>query len=60
MTDWKDKLWFADNLGMLREHIADECVPPFGSSVQLLCDIQRALSTRKEIERDCYSDHIVQ
>jgi len=36
--DWKNKLYFGDNLGILREHVAAESVdliyldPPFNSS----------------------------
>ncbi|HET9180306.1 MAG TPA: modification methylase [Terriglobia bacterium] len=36
--DWKNKLYFGDNLGILREHVAKESVdliyldPPFNSS----------------------------
>jgi 16S rRNA G966 N2-methylase RsmD len=36
--DWKNKLYFGDNLGILREHVATESVdliylnPPFNSS----------------------------
>ena len=38
MTDWTNRLYFGDNLGVLREHIADESVdliyldPPFNSN----------------------------
>ncbi len=36
MADWKNKLYFGDNLGILREHVADESVdlidPPFNSN----------------------------
>jgi len=36
--DWKNKLYFGDNLGILREHVAAESIdliyldPPFNSS----------------------------
>ncbi|MCL5006014.1 MAG: hypothetical protein M1404_05730 [Acidobacteria bacterium] len=36
--DWKNKLYFGDNLGILREHVATESVdliyldPPFNSN----------------------------
>jgi len=36
--DWKNKLYFGDNLGILREHVATESIdlihldPPFNSS----------------------------
>ena len=38
MADWKNKLYFGDNLGILREHVPDESVdlvyldPPFNSN----------------------------
>ena len=38
MADWKNKLYFGDNLGILREHVQDESVdlvyldPPFNSN----------------------------
>ena len=38
MADWKNKLYFGDNLGILREHVLDESVdlvyldPPFNSN----------------------------
>jgi len=38
MPDWKNKLFFGDNLRILREHVADESVdlvyldPPFNSN----------------------------
>ena len=38
MSDWKNKLFFGDNLRILREHVADETVdlvyldPPFNSN----------------------------
>ncbi len=38
MADWKNKLYFGDNLGILREQVADESVdpiyldPPFNSN----------------------------
>ena len=38
MADWKNKLYFGDNLGILREHVRDESVdlvyldPPFNSN----------------------------
>ena len=37
MTDWTNQVYFGDNLGVLREHVADESVdliylaPPFNS-----------------------------
>ena len=38
MADWKNKLYFGDNLDILREHVPDESVdlvyldPPFNSN----------------------------
>ncbi len=38
MPDWKNKLYFGDNLDILREHVPDESVdliyldPPFNSN----------------------------
>ena len=38
MADWRNKLFFGDNLPILREHVADESVdliyldPPFNSN----------------------------
>ena len=38
MADWKNKLYFGDNLDILREQVPDECVdliyldPPFNSN----------------------------
>ena len=39
LADWKNKLYFGDNLDILREHVASESVdliyldPPFNSNV---------------------------
>ncbi len=45
MADWKNKLYFGDNLDILCEHIADESVdliyldPPFNSLCSFHCPV---------------------
>jgi site-specific DNA-methyltransferase (adenine-specific) len=62
MSDWKNKLFFSDNLGILREHVADETVdlvyldPPFNSAASYNVLFQEKTGERSAAQITAFED----
>ncbi len=62
MSDWKNKLFFGDNLSILREHVAPESVdlvyldPPFNSSASYNVLFQEKTGERAAAQITAFED----